>query len=62
MDAHPKFLVILDLEARAVRIEGGYILGEYSSREDAEKAARLRGLKMPEATLKEPPIRQPSAH
>jgi hypothetical protein len=56
MDAHPKFLVILDLEARAVRIEGGYILGEYSSREDAEKAARLRGLKMPEA-----PVRQPGA-
>jgi hypothetical protein len=57
MSISPKFLIIFDPESRTVRIEGGFILGEYPSREDAERAARLRELKMRKAPAHPPGAR-----
>jgi hypothetical protein len=61
MDTHPKFLVILDLESRTVRIEGGYVVGVFPTYENAMKAVKLGGWKMSKATPEEQP-RPPGAH
>ena len=47
MSVPTKFFAIFDPVAHAVRIDGGFILGEYSNREGALRAAKAQGWKLP---------------
>jgi hypothetical protein len=60
MTAIPEaYYAIYDTETDVMRICRGFALGVYSNREDAERAARARGWKLPE--LGGPP-EPPAAH
>jgi hypothetical protein len=50
-----RYFLIFDHEAHAVHLHGGTILGEFSSREAALRAAKARGLRLSESGAGRPP-------
>jgi hypothetical protein len=64
MDIPLKFYVVVDPETHVVRLTRGFALGEYSNREDALRAARMRGWKLSEPGVSrhpEPPTESKTA-
>jgi hypothetical protein len=43
-----KFFILFDDATNSMRIDGGFVFGEYPDREGALRAARMRGWKLPE--------------